>query len=118
MAHRMIKAYSFLLYFLAFIFFFFMGVSFAGVIEAAKGQMLAAGAIVFGYGIVAAFIGLIISLVIANKMDRKIIIKLNIVMVIFILGFWAYYQIRYQQRQDTKNLEKQNVVTAVINYED
>jgi hypothetical protein len=113
----MIRPYSFLLYFLAFVCFFFVGVSYAGVVEAAKGQMLAGGAIVFGYGIMAAFIGFLISLVVANKINRKIIIKINIILAIFIAGFWAYYQIRYEQRQDAKNHEKENVETAVIKYE-
>ena len=113
----MIRPYSFLLYFLAFVFFFFVGVSYAGVVEAAKGQMLAGGAIVFAYGILAAIIGFLISLVVANKINRKIIIKLNIILAIFIAGFWAYYQIRYEQREDVKNLEKENVVTVVIKYE-
>lgn len=86
-----------------------MGVSYAGVVEAAKGQMLAGGAIVVGYGVISAVIGFIISLVIAYKINRRIIIKLNILLAIFIAGFWAYYQIKYQQRQDAKKLEKENL---------
>lgn len=109
MAHQMIKPYSFLLYLLAFVCFFFIGVSYAGVIEAAKGQMLAGGAIVVGYGVAGAFIGFLLSLIVANKMDRKIIIKLNIALAIFIVGFWAYYQIKYQQRQNAKDQEKQQL---------
>ncbi|MDX1317257.1 MAG: hypothetical protein R3262_06895, partial [Xanthomarina gelatinilytica] len=67
MAHQAVKPYSFLMYFLAIIAFFFLGIVYANITEAGKGQMLAGGAIVFGYGVIGAFIGLCLSIFTAIK---------------------------------------------------
>jgi mannose/fructose/N-acetylgalactosamine-specific phosphotransferase system component IID len=106
MAKQMIKPYSLLLYLLAFLFFFFIGLSYAGLIEAGKGQMLAGGAIVLGYGVMGAFIGFCISLAVAYKADRKWIIRLNAIMAVGLVAFWAFYAIRFQQRKEER--EQQN----------
>lgn len=96
------KAYSFLMYLLAIIAFFFLGLLYAGMIDAGKGQMLAGGAIVFGYGVVGAFIGLILSIVVAFKSNRTIIIRVNILLLIIIIASITYFRIKYQKRQDEK----------------
>jgi hypothetical protein len=57
MAHKMIKPFSLLYYILAFFTEFFVGVVIAGLLEAGKGQMLAAGTVVIGYGFMGAGIG-------------------------------------------------------------
>lgn len=102
MAHQAVKPYSFLMYFLAIIAFFFLGIVYAGITEAAKGQMLAGGAIVYGYGVIGAFIGLCLSLLIAFKTKRHIIIKINGLLVLAIVASFAYFYINYQKRQREK----------------
>lgn len=120
MAHQMLKPYSFLLYLLAFITSFFLGMSYAGILEAGKNQGLAGGAIVLGYGVIAAVIGLIIALIVASKANRKIIFRLNIILAICIVGFYVYFHIQYVERQRERNLEDQiqeepgNQTTPVI----
>jgi len=107
MAHLMVKPYSFLLYFLTLITFFFIGLTYAGIVEAGKNQGLAGGAIVFGYGVIAAGIGLLISLFIAYKTNRKLIFRLNIILAISIASFYLYYHLKYLERQKAKEQEQQ-----------
>ncbi len=103
----MLKGYSFFLYFLGIVAFFFGGVTFAGIVEAGKNQGLAGGAIVFGYGVIGAFFGLLIALFIASRTNRKIIFRLNIILAISIVCFYGYYHLKYLERQKIKTLEKQ-----------
>ncbi|MDO5979542.1 hypothetical protein [Flavivirga spongiicola] len=102
----MVKLYSFLLYFLAIIAFFFLGIVYAGIIEAGKGQMLAGGAIVLGYGLIGALIGLCLSLVLAYKSKRQIILKTNGLLALIIIASFAYFTIKYQKRQQEKEQQK------------
>ncbi|RKE98318.1 hypothetical protein [Ichthyenterobacterium magnum] len=102
MAHQAIKLYSLLMYFLAIIAFFFLGLVYAGITEAGKGQMLAGGAIVFGYAVIGAFIGLCLSLIIAFIAKRSTIIKLNVVLTLIIVASFSYFTISYQKRQREK----------------
>lgn len=102
MAHQAVKPYSFLMYFLAIIAFFFLGLVYAGITEAGKGQMLAGGAIVFGYGVMGALIGLILSLIAAFRANRSLIIKLNIILTLIIVTSFTYFYINYQKRQQEK----------------
>ena len=106
MAHQALKPYSFLLYFLAFITSFFIGLTYAGIVEAGKGQMLAGGAIVLGYGVIGAFFGLILAIFIAVKANRSLIMKLNIFLALAIVAFFSYYTINYQKRQKVKEKGK------------
>ena len=53
--------------------------------------MLAAGAIVLGYGVIGSFIGLCGALIVANKANKKTIYTLNIVLAVFIVLFWLYF---------------------------
>ncbi len=102
MAHPMLKPYGFLMYFLAIVAFFFVGVTYAGIIEAGKNQMLAGGAIVLGYGVMGSFAGLCLALFVAYRSGRKTIIRINIILLVSILSFWAYYTVKYQKRQKEK----------------
>ncbi|MFL0354661.1 hypothetical protein [Xanthomarina sp. GH4-25] len=106
MAHQAVKPYSFLMYFLAIITSFFVGLTYASIVEAGKGQMLAGGAIVFGYGVIGAFLGLIIAIFITVKTNRKLIIKLNLFLALAIVAFFSYYTIKYQKLQKVKEKEK------------
>lgn len=109
MAHKLLKLYSFLLYILTIITFFFIGISVADIVDAGKNQGLAGGAIVLGYAVIASIIGLILSLLVASKTNRKIIFRINIILGFSILGFIAYYQIRYQNRKEAKIKVQQNL---------
>ena len=71
----MLKIHSILLYVLSFVFSFFIGIGYASWIEAGKGQMLAGGAIVLSYGVMGAFIGLILSIFVARNVKAKLIWK-------------------------------------------
>ena len=113
MAHQMVKPYSWLLYLLAIIASFFVGLSYAGFIEAAKGQGLAGGAIVIGYGVVAAAIGLILALFVAYQTNRKTIFRLNIILAFCIAGFYGYYHIKYLERQKAKARNEYKTEQAV-----
>ena len=105
----MLKLYSLLLYPLTLIAFFFVGISYAGLVEAGKNQGLAGGAIVFGYGIMAAVIGLVIALFVAYRTNRKTIFWLNIILTVAIVVFNVFYHIKFLERQKVKALEKQNI---------
>ena len=105
----MLKLYSLLLYPLTLIAFFFVGISYAGLVEAGKNQGLAGGAIVFGYGIMAAVIGLVIALFVAYRTNRKTIFWLNIILTVGIVVFYVFYHIKFLERQKVKALEKQNI---------
>lgn len=106
MAHQMFKAYSFLMYFLAIIAFFFLGLIYAGITEAGKGQMLAGGAIVFGYGVIGGFIGLCLALVLGYNLKRHLIIKINVLLTLIIAASFTYFTIKYQKRQKIKEQQK------------
>lgn len=94
------------MYLLAIIAFFFLGLVYAGIAEAGKGQMLAGGAIVFGYGVMGALIGLILSLIAAFKAKRSLIIRINVILTLIIVASFMYFRIKYQKRQQEK-LENQ-----------
>lgn len=115
MAHQMVKPYSLLFYLLGIIASFFIGLTYAGITDAGKNQGLAGGAIVLGYGVIAAGIGLIIALFVAYKANRKIIFRLNIILALCIAGFYAYYHIKFlekQKEQDKQNMEQPKKETA------
>lgn len=116
MAHKMVKPRSFLLYILAIISFFFIGITYADIIEAGKNQGLAGGAIVFGYGIISALFSFIISLILAYKLNRKAIISINKILGLVIIVIISYYAWNYytaikpnldEQRQETPKKPKQ-----------
>lgn len=57
--------------------FFFRGVYYEGITGAAEGQGLAGGAIVLGYGVITAFVALLISFIIAYHAPHEIVVKIN-----------------------------------------
>ncbi|MEO9512166.1 MAG: hypothetical protein ABJN84_18135 [Flavobacteriaceae bacterium] len=109
MAYQMLKPYSLLLYLLALIAFFFVGLTYAGLVGAGKNQGLAGGAIVFGYGIVIAAIGLLVALFLAKRASRKTIIKSNVVLVLCSVAFYAYYHVKFLERQKDRGQENENI---------
>lgn len=113
MTGKMLRPYSLLLYFLAIFVGFFLGVMYAGWIEAGKGQMLAAGAIVLGYGVVGAFIGFVTSLVVARwgsrevreQAGRRTIIGLNGLLALLLAGFFIYFTVKYQRKHAANSMD-------------
>ena len=95
-----------LFYVLFFLVGFFLGIQIANIVEAGKGQMLAGGAIVLGYGVVGAFLGLAVSIflsvVFKSKQAKVILLNkiLAIALIIFIAFFWIKYQNRLTQKED------------------
>ncbi|RMG24155.1 MAG: hypothetical protein D6730_13100 [Bacteroidetes bacterium] len=102
MLSHILKPYSLLLYLLALIAAFLVGVSYAGIVDAGKGQGLAGGAIVLGYGVVAAAIGLLLALLLAYKAKRKTIFRLNILLTCCIAVCYLYLYLKFLERQREK----------------
>ena len=98
MANKMLKPYSWALYFLTVFALFFAGLNYAGTIEAGKDQGLAGGAIVLGYGVAGAGIGLFIALIAANRFSRRTIIISNIILLIFIAVLYIYFHFKFLSR--------------------
>lgn len=107
MAHKMLKPYSWLCYLLVPILCFFIGLSVAGMVDAGKGQGLAGGAIVVGYGVIAAALGLITALFLAGNLSRKALIRLNGIVALCIVLFYGYYHMRYKAREKERTQEEQ-----------
>lgn len=79
-----------------------MGISYALLIEAGKDQMLAGGAIVLGYGVLGSAIGLVIALFLAAKGSKKLIKRINIIMLFMIAFYWIYFSVKHRQRNKQK----------------
>ena len=101
-----------LFYILFFLVGFFLGIQVADIVDAGKGQMLAGGAIVLGYGVVGAFLGLIVSifLSIIYKTKPSAIILLNKILTVLLLCLWFFFYLKYQNRE----AQKDNQIGCVI----
>ena len=104
---KLIRPYSFLFYFLVVIVFFFLGVIYAGIIDAAKNQGLAGGAIVLGYGVISAFFAFLVSLFAVYKLPSKVIIKYNKILVLIVVGLLAYFTWKYYTNIKPKREQQQ-----------
>ena len=91
MKNKLLKPASFLLYFLSLITFFLVGMFFARIFDVAKGQGLAGGAIVLGYGLFFAFVALIIALYIVYYRSHKTIILANRILFGLLVVFMAWF---------------------------
>ncbi len=77
MLKNLIKPASLLLYLLSILTFMLLGMTYAGVSGAGEGQGLAGGAIVFGYGVMAAGVALIAALLLAYQARHRVIVVTN-----------------------------------------
>lgn len=93
-------------YFLMLIAFFFLGIYFAGFIEAGKNQGLAGGAIVLGYGVLFGGIAFIASFFIAYNLTTRKIVRLNWILLLLILIAYGITHYRYLERQKEDENEK------------
>lgn len=96
---KLFKPASLLFYFFMIVVFFFAGVYYAGITGAAEGQGLAGGAIVLGYGVITAFVALLVSFIIAYHAPREIIVKVNQVLGVIFLIFIAITAYRIITRE-------------------
>ena len=93
---KLFQPSSLLLYFLTIFIFFFAGMLVAGLTGAAKGQGLAGGAIVIGYGFITACCAFILAIVAAYTFENNIIKKINRVflgVLAMVAVFIAYRQL-------------------------
>lgn len=67
--------------------------------------MLAAGAIVLGYGAVGAIVGLVISIFISilYKSKPKVIIRSNQILAVMVFGFIIFFWAKYQMKESKMN---------------
>jgi len=87
------KPSNILFYFLSAVVFFFLGMIFAGITNAGKDQGLAAGAIVFSYGVISGFVGSLSAIIVARILQERYIILINkifAVIVIILVTFFVY----------------------------
>lgn len=83
--------------------FFFAGVYYAGITGAAEGQGLAGGAIILSYGVITAFVALLVSVVITHYVSHEIIIHANQILGIIFMIFIAItaYRLLTSERPET-----------------
>lgn len=87
--------------------FFVLGLLFAGWIEAGKGQMLAGGAIVLGYGVLFAGIAFVGSFFFTFYAKHRIIVIGNIILGLFLLASFGYFRYRFKQKQQERATQEQ-----------
>ncbi|MDR9367050.1 MAG: hypothetical protein RI575_17070 [Balneolaceae bacterium] len=100
---KLFKPASLLFYFFMIVVFFFAGVYYAGITGAAEGQGLAGGAIVLGYGVITAFIALLVSFFIAYYTPREVIVRGNQVLGVIFLIFIAITAYRIIMRDGAQS---------------
>ena len=103
---KLLKLASIAFYFLMFIAFFIIGLYVAGLLEVGKGQMLAGGAIVLGWGVMFAGVALIASFFIARYVSHKNIIRFNWILLAIIAIAYGISHYRYLEKQKEKETEK------------
>lgn len=97
------KPAKLLFYLLSTILCFMLGVTFAGLTGAAKGQGLAGGAIVLGYGVAGAGIAFVAAIITTSYLKLKQVITLNKIISLLVLGFLAVFTYRYVNREKSKS---------------
>ena len=121
---KLFKPAFLLFYFLSFFSFLFFGAWLASVSGAADGQGLAGGAIVLFYGVIAAVVALVLSVVFAHRIGVRIIKILNVVLLILLLSTAAWVRYRYKTRaqpndqEETKQEVKEPTPVAPIFYKE
>ncbi|MEO0572360.1 MAG: hypothetical protein AAF039_11700 [Bacteroidota bacterium] len=83
---KLLKPACLLFNILALVLFFFLGLLYAGWIEAGKNQGLAGGAIVLGYGVLFAIVALFVSFFVTYRLRHKYVIRANVILGILILA--------------------------------
>ncbi|MFZ1706005.1 MAG: hypothetical protein WAT79_16790 [Saprospiraceae bacterium] len=101
-------------YFLMFIVFFFIGMYIAGFIGVGKNQMLAGGAIVFGWGILFAILALIFSFFVVHIVQETSIVRFNWLLLIILLILYGITHYRYIEKQKEKDYEDLGLGKTIV----
>ena len=103
--NKLFKPASLLLYLLAVMVFFIGGLFVAKLTGAGKGQMLAGGAIVLFYGIVAAGLAFITALFVARSASHESVVKINKILgaVVIVLAIIIAYNLSTRQKKQDSN---------------
>ena len=110
---KLIKPSSLLLYLLALVVFLMVGMVFAGITGVAKGQGLAGGAIVLGYGVMFGFIALVISFFIAYHASHRVIKNINRVLAIALIIAAGIFTYRFMMQEGaTESIEETRPTTT------
>lgn len=96
---KILKPASLLFNFLSLLFFFMVGLYYAGFIEAGKNQGLAGGAIVLGWGVLFGGIAFIASFFGTRYLPHKIIVWGNTIFGVLILITYGIKFFEYQQKK-------------------
>ena len=99
---KVFKPASLLFNVLTLIVFFFVGIYVAGWVGAGEGQMLAAGAIVIGWGLMFAGVAFIVSFFVTGYVPHKTVVRLNWLLFVVLLILYGITHYRYVQRQKEK----------------
>jgi hypothetical protein len=116
---KLLKPINLLFYFLSLVNFIFIGIFFAVVTDAARGQGLAGGAIVLGYGVITGAIALIVSILLAYYLEDKIIILLNKILGILLALFLiitAYRILTKEKKEEHIPPKRQVTPTAAAGF--
>ncbi len=119
---KFIKPSSILFYLFSFLVFVILGAMFAAFSGAADGQGLAGGAIVLGYGLMAGFFAIVVSIVLVYSVSHKVIIIVNRILFLLLLALIAMLFVRQKMRKnktDDENISRKttDVIHPVV-YED
>ncbi|NHE56917.1 MFS transporter [Cyclobacterium plantarum] len=99
---KLFKPASLLFSLLSLVVFFLIGMLYAGWIDAGKGQGLAGGAIVLGWGVIFALIAFVVSFFLTYRIVHKKIIVLNWVLFALLLAGYGIIHYNYVQREKSK----------------
>ena len=90
-----------LFFLLMILFAFILGLVYAGIVDAGKDQGLAGGAIVLGYGVVGAVIGIVAAIIIVLKTNQKTLVVVNAVLAVLLV--LTLVIARYKFKKDNPN---------------
>lgn len=110
------KPLNLLFYILSFVVFLFSGMILASVGGVAKDQGLAAGAIVFGYGLISGFIALIAAVIVAKLTDRKMVAMLVKIFTVLFVLLIAFFVFRYKKINHQNDPENQQQKTKPVTH--
>jgi len=94
-------------YLLMLLTFFVVGLYIAGLVDAGKGQGLAGGAIVFGYGVISAGIAFVLSFFIAHLLPHKILKILNWLLLVLFILLCGFKYMEFKERDKKQQEENQ-----------
>ncbi len=98
-----VKPASLLFYLLTVLNFFFLGMIIAGLLGAGKNQGLAAGAIVLGYGVMAAFFAWLAALLIVAYGSSRLVVMFNKIWAVLFVLIVIFLIYRVQTRHDEQS---------------